>query len=132
MIENSSIKQINNIPVRYEAIDISESHKIADAIENHDVDILYIAPLRAFELDEIVFACQQCHSDELKWWDKKDLSAQVSFSFCQGFPDVFCQLKMFQGKLDFVSDTHTVWFMVLHIYVLDPDYHLNYTTTYAP
>ncbi len=52
-IEKSPIKTLADIPIRYVNIDLNEENNLAEVISRENVDILYITPLRAFDLKSI-------------------------------------------------------------------------------
>lgn len=62
-IEASPVKRIKNLEVRAVAIAVDESDRhgrqsanatrLEDAVDAHDVDILYVSPMRAYDLDRI-------------------------------------------------------------------------------
>lgn len=52
-IEKSPIKTLEDIPIRYVNIDLNEENNLAEVISRENVDILYITPLRAFNLKSI-------------------------------------------------------------------------------
>lgn len=52
VVKESSIKKIEGIPFRFVLIDIEETN-LAEAITRDNVDILYITPLRAVEIEKI-------------------------------------------------------------------------------
>ena len=52
-IEESEIKILEDIPIRFVNIDLNEENNIAEVISRENVDILYITPLRAFNLKSI-------------------------------------------------------------------------------
>ncbi len=52
-IEESEIKTLEDIPIRFVNIDLNEENNIAEVISRENVDILYITPLRAFNLKSI-------------------------------------------------------------------------------
>ncbi len=52
-IKKSPITSLDNIPIRYVNIDLNEENDFAEVISRENVDILYIAPLRAFNLKSI-------------------------------------------------------------------------------
>lgn len=51
--DESPIKEIEDIPIRYVSIDISEKTDLAKALSKNKVDILYITPLRALRIKTI-------------------------------------------------------------------------------
>lgn len=53
VMDGSSIKKIEDIPIRYVAIDISEEPDLKNAISSKNVDILYLTPLRALEIGTV-------------------------------------------------------------------------------
>jgi len=53
-IEKSSIKTLEDIPIRYVNIDLNRENNLAGVLSGENVDILYIAPLRAFNLKPII------------------------------------------------------------------------------
>ncbi len=52
VVKESSVKEIDGIPLRFVSIDIEETD-LAEAITRDNVDILYITPLRAMEIEKI-------------------------------------------------------------------------------
>ncbi len=52
MVKESSVKKIEGIPLRFVSIDIEETD-LKEAITRDNVDILYITPLRAVEIEKI-------------------------------------------------------------------------------
>ena len=52
-IDKSSIKKIQEIPIHYVTVDISDKIDLAKAISRDHIDILYIAPLRAVKIETI-------------------------------------------------------------------------------
>jgi hypothetical protein len=53
LIKESSIKTIEDIPIRYLSIDMSDNNDLAGVLSKNKVDILYIAPLRAMRIETI-------------------------------------------------------------------------------
>ncbi len=52
-VVRSKIKQIDYIPIRLIRFDLSDPSKLENMLLNNEIDILYISPLRAFELINI-------------------------------------------------------------------------------
>jgi hypothetical protein len=52
VVKESSVKKIEDIPIRFVPIDIEETDP-AEAISRNDVDILYMTPLDAVEIETI-------------------------------------------------------------------------------
>ena len=53
-IEESPLRTVKGVPVRAAPIDISHLTDLSGALARHQVDIVYVAPLRAFDLERIV------------------------------------------------------------------------------
>jgi hypothetical protein len=52
-IDESSVKKIDGVPIRYVTIDLSDGNDLAEVISRDSVDILYVTPLRAFSTERI-------------------------------------------------------------------------------
>lgn len=59
-INTSPIKKIEKLPVKYVLIDL-DSTEISTALSNNAVDMLYVTPLRAVEIKQIVGICHDRH-----------------------------------------------------------------------
>ena len=59
VIEKSSTKKLEEIPIRYVPIDLDDEPALTDAISRNSIDILYVAPLRALELKTITELSRQ-------------------------------------------------------------------------
>jgi hypothetical protein len=55
-LENISDGKISGILFRYVPIDISEKSNLQQIVESENIDVLYICPLRAIELETIITA----------------------------------------------------------------------------
>lgn len=53
-IEESPLRTVKGVPLRQVAIDVSRQPDLAGELARHQVDIIYVAPLRAFDLEQIV------------------------------------------------------------------------------
>lgn len=51
--EASAVTRINGIPVRYVPVEASTPAALARAVERHELDVLYVCPLRAFDVRAI-------------------------------------------------------------------------------
>ncbi len=56
---DSGEKDINGLPVRCVTIDLQENQSLEEAILKNGVDILYVAPLRAYDVESISSIGQQ-------------------------------------------------------------------------
>ncbi len=57
-LNESSIKKINEIEIRYQSINLSENTDLADFILQNHIDVLYITPVRAFDPKSIALVAQ--------------------------------------------------------------------------
>jgi len=57
-IEQSSLKEIDTIPIRYALIELGGENGLANALDKGKVNILYVTPLRAFDIRAFVNVCQ--------------------------------------------------------------------------
>ena len=55
-VEESPLKTVKGVPLRAVPIDVGRRTDLSEALARHQVDILYVAPLRAFDLAQIVRA----------------------------------------------------------------------------
>jgi lysine/ornithine N-monooxygenase len=53
-MDESEIKDIAGSPLHHISIDLSDEMDLSDALVQHPVDILYVAPLRAYDLKTIM------------------------------------------------------------------------------
>lgn len=60
-IEQSSLKEIDTIPVRYALIELGGENRLANALDKAKVNILYVTPLRAFDIRAFANVCQAKH-----------------------------------------------------------------------
>jgi hypothetical protein len=59
--KNQFLSKIDEIPVRYVSIDISEESDLANTISKNSIDILYITPVRALDLEVITIVSRTKH-----------------------------------------------------------------------
>jgi hypothetical protein len=57
IISKSPIKTINNIPLKFISIDLSRDLNLDAALTSGKVDAIYIAPLRAYKIENIAASC---------------------------------------------------------------------------
>jgi hypothetical protein len=57
-IEQSALKKIDNIPIRYILIELKNENSFVDAVSEEKVDILYITPLRGFDIRILAHVCK--------------------------------------------------------------------------
>ena len=49
---------VKGVPIRYVSVEVSTPAALADAIERHGIDVLYVCPLRAFDVEAIALAAR--------------------------------------------------------------------------
>jgi len=50
ILDDGRVEQINGIPVRYVLVDLEPGIALVDVVRGHEIDLLYVAPLRAFDI----------------------------------------------------------------------------------
>ena len=56
--EASPVGSVKGVPIRYVSVEVSTPAALADAIERHGIDVLYVCPLRAFDVEAIALAAR--------------------------------------------------------------------------
>ena len=57
-IQRSSLKEINGLPISYVLVELKGENDLADALAKEKINILYITPLRAFDIRAFANVCQ--------------------------------------------------------------------------
>lgn len=57
-INNSKIKTIQGLPLKCISIDFTIERNLKEALRERDVDVLYITPMRAFDLHSLLTICK--------------------------------------------------------------------------
>jgi hypothetical protein len=57
-VEDQGVSAVSEIPSRFVSIDLENGESVRQAIERHDVDILYVAPLRGVNLQGMLGSCR--------------------------------------------------------------------------
>lgn len=59
IIKNSSFFSLGNIPVRYQAIRVSEHSDIKSQLKNNNINVLYVTPMRMIKINDISYSCRE-------------------------------------------------------------------------
>lgn len=59
VMRKSQVHQVKGLPVRAVAIPLDGDTKLDEAVRKADVDVFYVAPLRAYDIDGIVSLAQR-------------------------------------------------------------------------
>lgn len=59
IISKNPVSSLDSIPIKYVSIDLNQDTDLVSAFRQADVRVAYIAPLRAYKIENIAFACRQ-------------------------------------------------------------------------
>lgn len=58
-INKYSLTKLDSLPIKFMAIDISEDTNLASIINNNLADVVYLAPVKAVDVGDIIALCRQ-------------------------------------------------------------------------
>lgn len=104
-IQRSSLKEINSLPIRFFLVELKGENDLADALAKEKINILYITPLRAFDIRAFANVCQAKQIMTLTGVPSyMDLGISIGFEVKGQSPEIVINLQSAKAEgMDFSS-----------------------------
>ena len=104
-ILRSSLKEINSLPIRYVLVELKGENDLADALAKEKINILYVTPLRAFDIKAFANVCQAKQIMTLTGVPSyMDLGISIGFEVKGQSPEIVINLQSAKAEgMDFSS-----------------------------